>query len=282
MKAERRPRQAALGKGRAEQLVLPLGGGPVMHAASLQSGSNGNCIFVEAGGVGLLFDAGITGIEAERRLAALGRRMEDVSAVIISHDHADHMKFAGVYQRKYGLPVYMTHGTKAVAEGLRDIGRLADVRIFRPGDRLSFGDVTVETMRTPHDAEEGAVFVVTCRARRLGVMTDLGHLFPKLRDTIGTLDAVFLESNYDTEMLMQGPYPAFLKKRIRGHAGHISNHESAELLRQGKRLRWACLSHLSEQNNSPAVALKTHRDIVSSDLVLHTAHRYEATQLFSI
>ncbi|MDA8079671.1 MAG: MBL fold metallo-hydrolase [Nitrospiraceae bacterium] len=282
MKTERRPRSAARRKGKAEQLVLPLDSGPVMQAASLQSGSNGNCIFVEAGGVRLLFDAGITGAETGRRLAALGRTMEDVSAVIISHDHADHMKFAGVYQRKYGLPVYMTHGTRAVAEGMRDLGRLFDVRIFRPGDRLSFGDVTVETMRTPHDAEEGAVFVVACRGRRLGVMTDLGHLFPKLRDTIGTLDAVFLESNYDTDMLMHGPYPAFLKKRIRGHAGHISNHESAELLREGKKLKWACLSHLSEQNNSPAVALKTHRDIVGADLILHTAHRYEATGLFEV
>lgn len=253
-----------------------------MRAASLQSGSNGNCIFVEAGGVKLLFDAGITGAEAERRLAALGTSMRDIAAVVISHDHGDHMKYAGVYQRKYGLPVYMSHGTRSVAERLAELGRLSDVRVFRPGDRLSFGAVSVETMRTPHDGQEGAAFVVCCGEKRLGVMTDLGHLFSKLRDTIGTLDAVFLESNYDPDMLMSGPYPAYLKKRIRGHAGHISNHEAAELLAQGKRLAWACLSHLSEQNNHPTVALKTHREILRDDIVLHTAHRYEATKLFSV
>jgi len=263
------------------QLPLPLDG-PAIHAASLQSGSNGNCIFVEAGGVRLLFDAGLTGAETERRLASLGRPMRDVSAVIISHDHGDHMKYAGVYQRKYGLPVYMTHGTRAVAEQLPELGRLSDVRVFRPGDRLCFGDVTVETMRTPHDAEEGAAFVVCCAGKRLGVMTDLGHLFSKLRETAGTLDAAFLESNYDHDMLVRGPYPAFLKKRIRGHAGHISNRDAAELLREGKRMKWVCLSHLSEQNNHPSVALRTHREVLGEDIVLHTASRYEATGIFSV
>ena len=110
-------------------------------------------------------------------------------------------------------------------------------------------------------------------------MTDLGHIFDGLPEALESLDAVFLESNYDPEMLEAGLYPAFLKKRIKGPQGHLSNFESAELLKalSGRRLKWACLSHLSEQNNNATLALKTHRDILQHHLALHVADRYAST-----
>jgi phosphoribosyl 1,2-cyclic phosphodiesterase len=248
-------------------------------AIALQSGSNGNCIYVEADGVKLLFDAGINGKQAKERLAAHGRDIRAVDAVIISHDHSDHVRHAGVFQRKFGLPLYVTQKTYDTAAKRHPLGKLSDVRFFCSDGRLQFGGVTVEAVATPHDASDGAAFVISFGSKRLGIMTDLGHIFDGLLETLGSLDAVFLESNYDPEMLETGLYPAFLKKRIKGPQGHLSNIESAELLKalSGKRLKWACLSHLSEQNNNATLALKTHRNILQHDLDIHVADRYAST-----
>ncbi len=255
-----------------------------MIACSLQSGSNGNCIYVETGGVRLLFDAGINGIQAEKKLAARGRSIHDVDAVIISHDHGDHVRYAGIYQRKYGLPIYVTEKTLAIAVKRHPIGKLQDVRLFTSGGTIDFGRVTVQSMPTPHDSADGCIFVVSSGSKRLGIMTDLGHVFEGLADLMDSLDAVFLESNYDPDMLEKGPYPAFLKKRIRGPEGHLSNAEAAELLRPASKrsLQWACLAHLSEQNNKASLAIRTHRSIVDARLPLHIASRYAPSDLLTV
>jgi len=253
-----------------------------MIALSLQSGSSGNCTYVETQGVRLLFDAGICGVAAERRLAACGRDIRQVDALIISHDHGDHMRYAGVYHRKYGMPLYITPLTFEAGRERHRIGRIDRIHSFKSTDILHFGKVTVHSLATPHDGADGAVFVVESRGKRLGIMTDLGHIFEGLEETISTLDGVFIESNYDPEMLAQGPYPAFLKRRVKGPGGHISNVESAEVLRAGRLLKWACLAHLSEQNNNPELALQTHRKIRTRDLTLYTASRYQASGILTI
>lgn len=253
-----------------------------MIAISLQSGSNGNCIYVETGSVRLLFDAGICGADSERRLALHGRDIRKVDAVIISHDHADHVRFAGIYNRKYRLPLYMTPRTLAVSEQRHKLGRLQDVRLFLAGGALDFGGVTVQTICTPHDGVDGCAFVVSCGDSRLGLFTDLGHVFGELASAMESLDAVFLESNYDPVMLARGSYPEFLKRRIQGPEGHLSNTEAAQLLKSGKLLKWACLAHLSEQNNNPQIALKTHRNILNNELPLYVAGRYRATDILKI
>ncbi len=263
------------GRGRAA-------GGDGVAAVALQSGSSGNCIFVEARGVKLLFDAGICGAEAQRRLALSGYDIRQVDALIISHDHADHVLYAGVYQRKYGLPIYATPGTLSAAERRHGLGNLKDVSLFFAGGRLRFGDVSVESVPTPHDGADGSAFIVDAGGKRLGIMTDLGHVFEGLADLLAGLDAVFIESNYEPAMLAAGPYPAFLKRRITGPAGHISNIESAELLRACTRLQWACLSHLSGQNNSPETALRRHRQILQRDLPLFVADRSAATGIMRL
>jgi phosphoribosyl 1,2-cyclic phosphodiesterase len=255
-------------------------------AISLQSGSSGNCIYVETCGVKLLLDAGIPGVQAADRLAAHGRNIRNVDAVIISHDHGDHIRHAGVFQRKYGLPVYVTSATLAAATSrCSTLGKLKDIRPFRSGDRLKFGEVLVHTIPTPHDGVDGSVFLVEANGKRLGVMTDLGHVFKDLIHIVSSLDAVFLESNYDPDMLAAGPYPAFLKQRIKGPRGHLSNQEAAEVLRraaEGRRLKWACLSHLSDKNNHPDLALRTHRAVVAEHVALYTADRYTASEVFSL
>ena len=248
-----------------------------MVAASLQSGSNGNCIYVEAAGVKLLFDAGISGRQAELRLEALGRDVRDVEALIISHDHRDHSRCAGIYQRKFGLPIHITSPTRETADAKLGLGKLSDVREFRAGRTLKFGPVRVETIPTPHDAVDGTMFVVEAEGKRLGILTDLGHVFDDLRSTVRGLDAVFLESNYDTEMLADGWYPEFLKRRISGQGGHLSNVEAAELVagEAGTSLQWVCLAHISEENNDPALALSTHRRVLGQDLDIFVSSRHE-------
>ncbi len=253
-----------------------------MIAISLQSGSNGNCTYIETGCLKLLFDAGITGSQASERLSAFGRDIRDVDALIISHDHSDHVRYAGVYQRKYGLPIYITPRTLDRSAGQYDLGKLTNINYFTAGEDINFDNVSVQTIPTPHDAADSSVFVVSSGKKRLGIMTDLGHAFNELSAVIPTLDGIFIESNYDPEMLANGPYPPFLKQRIRGPEGHLSNREAAELLLTGRRLKWACLAHLSNNNNDPEAALRTHREIVGDHLDLITASRFAPTGILSL
>lgn len=253
-----------------------------MIAVSLQSGSNGNCLYVETEGARLIFDAGLPGAEAAGRLAALGRDIRSADALIISHDHADHARYAGVYQRKFGLPVYMTAGTLKASMARHGLGRLDDVRLFKAGQTLGIGGASLLTIATPHDGVEGAAFVVASGGKRLGILTDLGHVFEGLRPVVASLDAVFIESNYDPAMLASGRYPASLKRRIAGPEGHISNQDAAELLLAGARLRWACLAHLSENTNDAQTALQTHRSILGAALPLYVASRYMPTGMMSL
>ena len=254
-----------------------------MFILSLQSGSNGNCIYVESRGVGLLLDAGISGRRAQERLAEHGRDISAVDAVVISHDHVDHTGCMGIYNRKFGLPVYVTPETLRAAARRRPLGKIGRIHHFEAGDTLRFGKVTVETIPTPHDAEDGVAFVVDDGRRRVGILTDLGHVFDGLDAVVRSLDAIFLESNYDSDMLLDGSYPEFLQDRIRGAGGHLSNVEAARLLHSaGKDLKWACLAHLSEENNCPKLALRTHRKILGRRFPLHVASRYEATGVFEV
>ena len=254
-----------------------------MHVISLQSGSNGNCIYVETGDVKLLFDAGISGIRAKQRLSWQGRDIAKVDAVLISHDHVDHSRSMGIFQRKFGLPIYATPKTYHAASRY-GLGAIEDLRHFAAGETLLFGRVTVETIPTPHDGADGVVFVVDDGKHRLGILTDLGHVFSELEGVIRSLDAVLLESNYDPDMLANGPYPEFLKERIEGPGGHISNFEAAEVLKSNasKRMKWACLAHLSQDNNTPALALKTHRKILGKLLPIFVATRYEASGVMQV
>lgn len=255
-----------------------------MLTFSLQSGSNGNAIYVEANGVRVLFDAGISGSMARRRMAVHGRDIRDVDALIISHDHADHVRCTGVYQRKFGLPVYMTRRTLTAATRWCDLGKLTDVRFFRSGDSLTFQDVIVHTVPTAHDAADGVAFVIECAGKRLGILTDLGHPFPGLQSVLESVDAAYLECNYDPEMLETGTYPPALKARIKGRGGHLSNDDSAALLEACGRHRpkWIAVAHLSAQNNRPDLAVHAQHAAVGRDYPVRHASRYEASELLTL
>ncbi len=255
-----------------------------MKVIALQSGSNGNAIYVEAGDARILIDAGISGEQARQRLAAHGRDISAVDALLISHDHRDHSCCLGVYHRKFGLPIYITPGTLTVARKKMDLGHLRDIRHFQAGSKLCIAGLTIETIPTPHDAVDGVAFVLDDGRCRLGVLTDLGHAFVELIPAIRSLDAVIIESNYDPAALERSAYPEGLKQRIRGPGGHLSNDEAAELLNLAAttRLQWACLAHLSADSNDPATALDTHRRLQQRPLPLSVASRYAATDVLEV
>ncbi len=261
-----------------------------MKVISLQSGSNGNSFYVEADDVRLLFDAGITGRQAEMRLARHGREIRDCRGLFISHDHSDHTRSMGVFHRKFGLPVFVTRKTLRAASFDRNMGPLNHIRFFVPGETIEFATsqdapVSVHTIPTPHDSAEGVAFVIEHNDKRVGILTDLGHVFAGLRDVLLSLDAVVIESNYDSQMLESGPYPEPLKRRIRGRGGHISNHECADLLSRAamfRRLKWACLCHLSEENNQPELALETLRNCVDRSVTIHVASRYDVSDVMEV
>jgi phosphoribosyl 1,2-cyclic phosphodiesterase len=254
-----------------------------MKVLSLQSGSNGNCIYVASGDSSVLVDAGISGVRASDRLASFHIDIRSVTAVVITHDHADHIAFCGVYRRKFGLPVYMSDRTYEAAKIRHKLGRIKGVEKFHSGESIRIGGLTLHTVPTPHDATDGVAIVVEDGRHRVGVLTDLGHVFPGLDGIVSSLDAVLLESNYDPEMLAKGPYPEMLRQRIRGPGGHLSNEEAAELLlKSGRRLSWACLAHLSAENNTPELALETHRRILPGSLPLLTASRYAPVEMLEL
>jgi len=254
-----------------------------MIAIPLQSGSSGNSIYVEANGVRLLFDAGISGVQAERRLRMHGRDIRSVDALIVSHEHSDHISHAGVFHRKYGITVHVSARTYEAAAGSMKLGKIGELVHYRPGEALDFGGIRVETFPTAHDGVEGSAFVAEADTKRLGILTDLGHAFEGLAEIVTSLDAVFIESNYDPHMLETGPYPEFLKARIRGDRGHLSNNEAAGLLRDhGVNLRWACLAHLSENNNHPAAAMRCHLSAIEDRFPVYTASRRECSGLFTL
>ncbi len=246
---------------------------------SLQSGSSGNCIFVESEGVRLLFDAGISALQVEARLALHDRTAQGADALFISHDHYDHVRCAGIYARKFGVPLYITPKTFQASRRSITGVREMNVQHFKAGASVKIGHLTVETIGTPHDAADGVVFVVDDGRHRLAICTDVGHVFGDLKSVVKSVDGLFLESNYDPQMLERGPYPARLKERISGSRGHISNREAAELVEGSAtdKLQWLCLAHLSDKNNTPTKAMSLHRKVLGKALPIHMTSRDHAT-----
>ncbi len=253
----------------------------MIFSCSLQTGSNGNCFYVETPDARLIIDAGISGKQAQQRLADKKRDIWDSDAILITHDHIDHSGNAGVFQRKIRKPLYMTFGSWGVCEPR--LGVLYDSRQFESGDSLRFKSTLVESVPTPHDGEDSVAYIINYEGKRLGIFTDLGYCFDGLGDIIGTLDGIYIESNYDPDMLANGPYPPGLQKRISGDGGHISNEQAATLLRDNcERLQWAVLSHLSEKNNSPVVALSTAKEIVGDKLDIMAAPRHDSFKMLAV
>ena len=223
-----------------------------MRFASLGSGSKGNGTLLESADSCLLIDCGFTVKDTERRLARLGRAASDLSAILVTHEHSDHIKGVLPLARKYRIPVYCSHGTAAYGE-LRASPLWRQLTL---GHSLRIADIEIMPVAVPHDAREPCQFVFQRAAKRFGLLTDLGSISALVRQQYADCDALLLECNHDVEMLQAGPYPPTLKQRVGGDWGHLNNAQAASLLGSAciERLQHVVMAHLSEQNNTPALA----------------------------
>jgi len=227
-----------------------------MRFALFGSGSKGNATLVEHGQTRLLVDCGFSVRELERRMARLGVSGDSLSAILLTHEHNDHVGGAGALARKYRLPVWLTAGTaKAAAPRL---GELPEHRELNCHSEFAIGDLSVTPFPVPHDAREPCQFTFSDGARRLGLLTDTGRGTQHIETQLNGCDALILESNHDTEMLRNGPYPPRLQQRIGGGLGHLSNDQAAALLQRldTSALQHLVAAHLSETNNLPELALQ--------------------------
>jgi phosphoribosyl 1,2-cyclic phosphodiesterase len=225
-----------------------------LRFASLGSGSDGNGLVVEAGDTRVLIDCGFTLAETTRRLARLGLRPESLSAVVVTHEHTDHVGGVARLAAKHRLPVWASFGTLTAMQD-----RFTEIEVLRGvnGDEVfAIGDLQFEPLPVPHDAREPVQFVVSDGARRLAVLTDLGEVTPHVAERVSGCEALVLECNHDPDMLAASDYPYALKCRIAGRYGHLENAAAAALLARidRSRLVHVVAAHLSQQNNRPELA----------------------------
>lgn len=241
-----------------------------MRFAAVGSGSRGNATLIEAGGTRLLIDCGFSRREIEARLAALDVEPGSLDAILVTHEHGDHIAGVGPFAAHHRLPVWATPGTWRAAGCRPD----TDVRLFVPHGHggVRIGDLRVRPFPVPHDAREPCQLVVEGNGRKLGVLTDTGTITTRIRERLGDCDALMLEANHDPALLRCGPYPPSLQARVGGAFGHLSNRQAAELL-DGighERLTHLVLAHVSAHNNRPDLARSAVGE-VSADLAARSS-----------
>lgn len=249
-----------------------------MEVHILASGSTGNAVYIEMGNRRFLIDAGISCRRIERGLADIGVKVSDLHGLLITHEHSDHIKGLDVLVRKHEVPVYARSATwekiscrkKLPGKCCRDLG-----------DSLDMGKVKVETFSTSHDAADPVGFCFYYQNHKFVLATDTGKVTPALREAVSYADVLVLESNHDVQMVKEGDYPHFLKQRILGELGHLSNQQAGELLAElpHKQGMQVFLAHLSQNNNYPGLAERTVRDILESrgcavgeEIILNRTH----------
>jgi len=236
-----------------------------MRFASLGSGSRGNALVVEAGRTRIMLDCGFAFGETVMRLQRIGCAAEDIHAIVVTHEHDDHIGGVARFARRVGIPVYLTPGTHAAMGTKFD---RVEVRYFDPHASFDIGDLKVDPFPVPHDAREPAQMVFDDGSRRLGVLTDVGVPTPHIVQMLSGCAGLVLECNHDERLLRDGPYPASLKARIGSRLGHMRNEDAAELLAaiDRGRLRRVVAAHLSETNNTPQLARAALARVLGAEL----------------
>jgi phosphoribosyl 1,2-cyclic phosphodiesterase len=229
--------------------------GTELTVCALASGSRGNSIYVSDGATSILVDAGLSGIELQRRMQARGLSPERLDAILVSHEHTDHIAGVGVLSRRYKLPVYMTKKTRAALPST--VGKIADIRLFDCGRPFSIDGFRLESFAVSHDAGEPSGFTFSRNGLKVGFATDLGIATALVRERLKNCRMLILETNHDRRMLEEGPYPWPLKQRIQSRLGHLQNEAARELLAAlvHDGLSHVVLAHLSQTNNTPEKAI---------------------------
>lgn len=265
-----------------------------MRLCSIASGSSGNCVYVGSDTTHLLMDVGISGKRTEAGLAELGLTMKDIDAICITHEHADHISGLGVLLRKYEVPVYATRGTLEAIRNTPSLGKIDEslFRVVAPDERCTIKDISIYPVRTSHDAADPVAYRVDYDGRRIGLVTDLGCYNDYTVECLRNLDLLYLEANHDVHMLQVGPYPYYLKQRILGERGHLSNEAAGKLLSRllHDNMQAIVLGHLSKENNLPELAYESVRVEVTmsdtaykgTDFPLYVAKRDEVSKVIEV
>ena len=247
-----------------------------LAVCTLASGSKGNATYISDGETSILIDAGLSGIELQRRLASRDLSPENLDAIIVTHEHSDHVRGVGILSRRYKLPVYINPKTHRASPR---IGKLHETRPFECGTTFHVNKMAIHPFAISHDAENPAGFTIGQNGTTVGIATDLGIATAMVRQHLKRCALLILEANHDLTMLETGPYPWPLKQRIRGRTGHLSNPDSKKLLKelQHKGLRHVILGHLSEINNTPQKAFdEVSRAITRCNAKLTVADQYSS------
>lgn len=245
-----------------------------LSVCMLASGSKGNCIHIAAGDKAILVDAGLSGREIERRMVRRDLRPDALQAIIVSHEHIDHIRGVGVLARRYKLPVYMSSETACAS--LASLGNLPHFFHFQAGKPFQLAPFIIHPFNVSHDAVDPVGFTISTNGSRIGIATDLGIATGLVQEHLKGCHLLVLEANHDLDMLINGPYPWPLKQRIKGRNGHLSNDAAEALLRSVMTvdLRYVILGHLSETNNTAQQALKIVRKAIDG----HDVHLLVAEQ----
>ena len=235
-----------------------------LEFCTIASGSSGNCTYIGSDHTKILIDAGISGKKIEEGLAELKLTGEAIDALFITHEHADHIKGAGILSRRFDIPVFATAETWAAMEGT--LGKIApsNKRIIYADEVCAVNDICVKPFAIPHDAAEPVGYTIFAGEKKITLATDIGHVTDTIRESIEGSDLLLLEANHDIEMLKRGGYPWHLKQRILGEKGHLSNGAAGELLAEvmSGKMKYVFLGHLSDENNDPHLAYETVEGIL--------------------
>ncbi|MCM1121905.1 MAG: MBL fold metallo-hydrolase [Eubacterium sp.] len=265
-----------------------------MRLCAIASGSSGNCVYVGSDTTHLLMDVGISAKRTEAGLKELGLKMSEIDGIFITHEHADHINGLGVLSRKYGIPIYATAGTVEAIRHNPSLGKIDNdlFQYIRADEKCTVKDMTLYPIRTSHDATEPVAYKLSHGKQKIAVITDLGCYNDYTVECLRDLDILYLEANHDIHMLQVGSYPYYLKQRILGERGHLSNEAAGKLLSRvlHDHMRAIVLGHLSQENNLPELAYESVRVEVTmsdtpyngNDFPLYVARRSEVSQMIEI
>ncbi len=232
-----------------------------MELLSIASGSSGNCYYVGNGDTHLLVDAGISGKRIEEGLGSIGIKASELNAILITHEHIDHVKGLGVIARKYGVPIYSTSKCIDEIKKISSVGQI-DNSLFceiRPDSPFDINNITVDASSIWHDAADPVCYSMKDNKGKISIATDMGDFDDYIIGKLANSDVMVIEANHDIRMLEAGPYPYYLKRRIMGNRGHLSNERSGQLIRAllNNHIKAVLLGHLSKENNFPELAYET-------------------------